>query len=464
MPALCGYIADQLETRRLPLLCGLVTLGGATVLLQLGTSITVLIIGRVLQGLSAAIVWVVCLALLSDTVGSKAIGEAMGWVSTSMSAAILLAPILGGVVLEKAGYSAVFAMAYGLLGLDIVLRLAIIERSVAAKYEAPRRPMSMTVTRESWLVPPRSPPPHPADEKISLATALRIDTSQLITAFPKPPGSVEYGPLTSSSSPLSTTSPFSAVPPFSPTSPTSIDCPKLQPLQRSRLPPIITLLASRRLLSALWGVMVQAALLTAFDSTVPLYVHEIFGWDSVGAGLIFLPLLLPSMLGPLIGRLVDRFGSRWFATAAFLFAAPFLVLLRFVHYNSMGQKVLLCGLFVLLGLCLNLMVGPLMAEIAWIVEDKEAQRPGLFGEKGAYAQAYGLFNMAFAAGCLIGPLWGGMVREHAGWGTMTWTLAVVSGISAIPTALWCGGWLVRGGSAIVEITDVESKGREQGGT
>ena len=54
-------------------------------------------------------------------------------------------------------------------------------------------------------------------------------------------------------------------------------------------------------------------------------------------------------------------------------------------------------------------------------------------------KAYGLFNFAFAIGCLIGPLWGGFINKSAGWGTMTWSLGLLCGVSAIPTAIWCGG-------------------------
>lgn len=51
---------------------------GATVMLCIGTSIGVLVVGRLLQGMSAAVVWVVGLALLVDTVGEKDVGQAMG--------------------------------------------------------------------------------------------------------------------------------------------------------------------------------------------------------------------------------------------------------------------------------------------------------------------------------------------------------------------------------------------------
>jgi len=55
-------------------------------------------------------------------------------------------------------------------------------------------------------------------------------------------------------------------------------------------------------------------------------------------------------------------------------------------------------------------------------------------------QAYGLFNFAWAAGCLIGPLWAGMVNQRAGWGTMTLTFGLLGIVTAVPTVIWCGGY------------------------
>ena len=54
----CGWLADRGASRRSPLLLGLVALLGSTVLLQIGNSTDILIAGRVLQGASAAVVYV----------------------------------------------------------------------------------------------------------------------------------------------------------------------------------------------------------------------------------------------------------------------------------------------------------------------------------------------------------------------------------------------------------------------
>lgn len=82
---------------------------------------------------------------------------------------------------------------------------------------------------------------------------------------------------------------------------------------------------------------------------------------------------------------------------------------------------------------------PIMVEITYVVEQKEKKNPGLFGTKGAYAQAYGLFNFAWAMGCLIGPIWAGYVKESAGWGTMSWSLALLALVTSVPAGIWTGG-------------------------
>ena len=100
-------------------------------MLCLAHTIALLVLGRILQGLSGAVVWTAGQALLVDTVGQSEIGQSMGWLSLSMSLAVLVAPLLGGVVYEKAGYYAVYFMAFGLIGLEIILRLALVEKRIA---------------------------------------------------------------------------------------------------------------------------------------------------------------------------------------------------------------------------------------------------------------------------------------------------------------------------------------------
>lgn len=130
---IAGFYADRTHSRRMPLLLGLVALAASTLLLMLGTSITMLVLGRLLQGLSAAVVWSVGLALLADTMGSK-IGMAMGYVAIAMSMGLLLSPAIGGAVYEGAGYYPVYYVAFGIIFLDVMLRLILVEKKVAKQW------------------------------------------------------------------------------------------------------------------------------------------------------------------------------------------------------------------------------------------------------------------------------------------------------------------------------------------
>ena len=388
-------------------------------MLCLARKVALLVVGRLLQGFSAAIVWTVGQALLVDTVGQKEIGETLGWVSLSMSIGILLAPLLGGLVYNGAGYYAVYYMAFGLIALDIFFRLALIEKKIARQWDVDEAEESERISGEGQRAN--------GDDHVG-------ENPEKTTQNPSSSSDLDEKPRVAS--PATEPRSCQRSKPNNNTTPA-----RLRPL--SKYPPVLTLLASRRLLTALWGLFIQGSLMTAFDSVIPLFVQQTFHWDSIGAGLIFLAIFLPSFLSPLIGWVSDRYGPRWLAVSGFVFAIPFWILLRLVTHDSLGQKVLLCTLLSLIGVALTLVMPPLMAEITYVVEAKEKQSPGRYGTTGAYAQAYGLFVMAFAAGTLIGPVWAGYVRDEAGWGTMSWSLGLFSFAGAVPCTIWTGGLITQ---------------------
>lgn len=346
--------------------------------------------------------WVIGLALLADTVPQENLAQAMGYVSLGMSLGILIAPLLGGVVFDNVGYDAVFGMAYGLIGLDIILRLLLVEKKVAARWD----PVAEVQAKEAADSPQNGSAPSPSEA---------IDT--------------EKG--------------FASGQPQTPDLPTNT---ALRDRRRDRLPPVLALLYSRRLLAALFCALIQAALLTSFDSVLTIHAARLFGWTATGAALLFLPIVVPSFLAPAFGWFSDKYGGRYPVTLGFLGACPPLICLRFVDENTINDKVILCALLALTGLFLALTFPPIMAEISGVVEAKEKSmlatgRAG-FGPGGAYAQAYGLFNMAFAGGCMVGPLLAGFIVEDKGWSIMALVLGILSAITAVPAYLWLGGWFL----------------------
>lgn len=350
------------------------------------------------------------LALLADTIPQERLATATGWLSLGMSLGILISPLLGGVVYDHAGYTAVFAMAYGLIGLDIVLRLLLVEKKVAARWDMDS--VGRLPVIANAVLPDREAADH---------------TEQQITAIdPEKSVPVDANRLKGDDE--------GVTPEIN-----------LHQRRRDRLPPVLSLLYSRRLLAALFCSLIQAMLITSFDSVLTIHAARIFNWTSTGAALLFLPIVIPGFLAPLFGWLSDKYGGRYMVAAGFLCACPPLVALRFIDENTIQDKVLLCALLALTGLFLALTFPAIMAEISSVVESKERSmlesgRKG-FGPGGAYAQAYALFNVAFAGGCMAGPLLAGFIAQDKGWATMSWVLGLLSGVTFVPAFFWLGGWL-----------------------
>lgn len=83
---IAGIIADQTNTRQTPFLLGLFALLASTILLAVGHNIPVIVLARVLQGMSGAVVWTIGLAICLETVGPDRLGTTIGAVrSTSQT-------------------------------------------------------------------------------------------------------------------------------------------------------------------------------------------------------------------------------------------------------------------------------------------------------------------------------------------------------------------------------------------
>ncbi|ROV92784.1 hypothetical protein VMCG_09040 [Cytospora schulzeri] len=388
---LVGIYADHTSSRRWPLLMGLLALAGCTIFLCLGRSIAVLILGRILQGVSAAVVWSVGLALMVDTVPSN-VGQAMGYSSIAMSLGLLVSPAIGGAVFAGAGYYAVYYVAFGCLGLDIIMRLVLIEKKVARQWLDEEEEEESDPERGVAVVAlGHQPAPEEGGVPAVVPSEKRVDGT-------------EYDGRANA-----------AVPPTAPSVVAS---------NRAAKHPKLKVLKSRRTLGANFGIVIQSGLLFSFDTVLPLFVKTTFHWSSTAAGLIFFCVFIPCFVSPIAGWLADRYGARWPSFAGFVTSVPLLVCLRFVTEDSIGHKVLLAALLALLGATITLCGTPLMAEITYAIEAEEAKSPGIFGDKGVYGLGYGLFCTAFALGGSAGSLMAGYVMAGVGWSTLTWALAV----------------------------------------
>jgi multidrug resistance protein len=122
--------------RRAPMLWGLVGLAFTTLAFAYSRTYWVLLVARVLQGVSGAATWVPGGALVADHFPREERGRAMGIVFAGANLGLLLGPPLSGFLDHYMGPMAPFHLAIGLVVLDALGRILLL-REAAPSLEEP---------------------------------------------------------------------------------------------------------------------------------------------------------------------------------------------------------------------------------------------------------------------------------------------------------------------------------------
>lgn len=244
---LCALICGRLQARRIPLFFGVIALLGGTTAIFFTTSLPVMVMGRLLQGAGSADTWVLGQALVTETVGKDSVGRVVGYLVSAFSLSSFVAPLLGGVVYQGAGYMTVYGMLAGLMCTNIALILFLIEPHEVGRWSD--RAIDDRTRTSSF----RSESFSELQGVNSASEPTLQEVFQKLRATGKIPAFLEH------------------------------------------------------MLSALLGVGIAFAGLTAFETTVPQFVSETFHWNSRAAGLIFVAQGIPLVVGgPLIGNQNSR--------------------------------------------------------------------------------------------------------------------------------------------------------------
>jgi len=403
---LAGYLADKTSTRQGPFLLGLTALLLATVMLFLGQSVAVLAIARVFQGISAAFVWTIGLALCLETVGPENLGKTIGSIFSFISVGNLVSPLLGGVLYEKTGFAGVFGIAFAILFIDFFMRVLVIEKKVAKRY----------YNNDPNSSDPDSNPSHEQSNSDDGGENGDADEESPLLNNRKKEDELAEFKLSKNQSAL------------------------------ARKIPILPLLSDPRLLTAFLVAFIQALLLGNFDATIPTVAQDLFNFDSLKSGILFLPLgVFDFLIGPLAGWFVDKYGTKPGAVIGYTYLVPVLVLLRLPYAGGKDQMILYGALLALSGIGLAMIGAPSIVEAGAVVQKYYEANPEFFGEQGPYAQLYGLNSMVFSLGLTVGPELAGELKQSIGYGNMNAVLAVISGLTAVLCYFFLGGkprWVV----------------------
>ena len=319
--------------------------------------------------------------------------------------------MIGGVLYEKTGYMGVFGVAIGVLALDFIMRLLMVEKKTASRY------MPLENSDET----------NPENQDTEEENGGHVPA--------------ESDPLLSHSSGTATTS--TGTDDEQDLAPYKI---QEEPGRLARALPITICFRSPRLVVALLMALVQASLLALFDATIPTEAKDLLGFSSLEAGLLFVATDVPYLvLGPLAGWAVDRYGTKPAAVLGFTYLVPTLALLRLPAErwagggDRAGTIVLFAALLALNGVGLAIISSPSLVEASDVVQRYDRANPGFFGPNGPYAQLYGFNSVFFNLGLTVGPLAAGALRDAVGYGNMNLVFAAATGVTAVLSFFIVGG-------------------------
>ncbi|KAL8761497.1 MAG: hypothetical protein Q9184_002376 [Pyrenodesmia sp. 2 TL-2023] len=407
---------DRVPSRQTPFLFGLIALGLSTLAISLTYSIVVLLIARILQGLSGAVVYTVGYAILFDVVGSERIGQAMGFVSMSQSFGLLVGPAIGGPLYEWGGYLKTFIPAFVLIAIEIALRGLVIVRKERGGRNIHHSPDD--IERDA------SKAPLLADSGTVHFHQPSYGTKDNIV-----PSVLERNPTPTASA--------SASPPPSPST---------NPSHAPLLPTFHLLLSHPRIPLALLALFLLNTLLTSYDAIIPIHIATTFAYPPSYSSLLFLTMVSPFLLSPLTGYIIDhpRYGgTKYPALLGWCVLTPPVFLLR--NISTATAHPLLCMALCLfaIGLGTAMTFPALMAEVSLVVESIERDRPGVFGDRGVMSLSFGVMNTAFAGGFLAGPLLAGWLIGCVGWEGLGMVLGCGGVVCAVGVGVGTGGWVWR---------------------
>ena len=356
---LFGYLGDKFPSRRAPFILGLILVFLSTLLFAFATDLWTLLTARILEGFSTAIVSTVGYTLLTEVVGLEHLGKATGYTSMALSFGLLLGPVLGGVLYEYCGYFQVYLPVFGLIAMEIILRLMIIEK-------------------EKKPIPPASQSPSPTE---------RAQKDRLAHGLPSDPASHsrESDPLLKPPPTVDSANAYKA------------------------------LLTSPRFLMALNALLILNSIANGFDSTLVPYIQDAYHMPASQAAALFLALAVPMLLAPISGWLTDRYGARLPILSGLVLAIPSQILLSLISKGTTMPFLKLAISLAFMGLTFALVMAPLRVEANFVVSQIEKDTPGGFGARGILARAIGLMSTVVATGGFVGPLYAGFVRVSAGW-------------------------------------------------
>lgn len=144
-----GRLGDLYGLKRMQL-AGLMLFAVASLLSAMAPDLPLLMAARAVQGVGAAFLMTISMALMRETASEARIGRAMGLLGTVSALGTALGPSLGGALIPLAGWRGIFWVQVPLAALALILAIAALPTDRA---RGKTRPANMFAVMEKRLVP-----------------------------------------------------------------------------------------------------------------------------------------------------------------------------------------------------------------------------------------------------------------------------------------------------------------------
>ncbi|KAJ5800087.1 uncharacterized protein N7518_002155 [Penicillium psychrosexuale] len=371
-----GHFADKTSNRKLPLLLSLVVCMIGTGMVAGSTSLAVLFVGRVMQGIAGSSVWIVGLATVADTVGGDNMGKVEGLMMSFIYTGLIGGPSISGLLLELVGYWPTWSLPLLLLTIDFGARFIMIE-SRSVENSNCKRESTGSETHETTsplLAPENSQTPSTAGNFWHIIlTDVRALTALFVAVSTTTVGTSFHATL-----PIHVQETFG------------------------------------------WGPGKSGFLFSCLIMPT-LFISPLAGWLRDRFGVRY-PAMASAIFQAAILGLLGLAGTNilpWTGTQA-------------------GGGALYTGCILAIGAArpFTTNVGPV--ELSAIVRAYQEDSPGIFGPEGGMSRVFSLDDVAASLGTVLGPIIGGSLKEHFGYTYMSLTWSVLYIILAILVMCFLG--------------------------
>ncbi|MFW2104259.1 MFS transporter [Acinetobacter guillouiae] len=129
---IAGRLGDRYGCKSM-LIVGLVIFSLASLLCSVAPSLWILVAARSFQGIGAAFLMTLAMALTRQTVNKSQLGRAMGMLGTISALGTALGPVLGGVLIALSGWQSIFGLQFILASIAIILAWVLLPNDCIRK-------------------------------------------------------------------------------------------------------------------------------------------------------------------------------------------------------------------------------------------------------------------------------------------------------------------------------------------